>query len=197
MFSSSVCMMFAGKLYGNYLITAYLAVKLLYLGNAIGQLFLLDAFLKIDYHLYGVQVVERLIRGQDWGYSERFPRVTLCEFEIRHQSRVHQYVVQCALTINLSHVTRSGLLLATSTDDQSLQREDLPFRLVLVRVRGRHHHCQLHALVVPLALLARSRPVQQQLQQQQQQQILQLLLLLAWSRPVLAQAAARVRRHSA
>jgi len=27
--------------------------------------------------------------------------VTLCEFEVRHQSRVHQYVVQCALTINL------------------------------------------------------------------------------------------------
>ena len=90
-----------GKLYGNYLITTYLAVKLLYLANAVGQLFMLDAFLKIDYHLYGVQVVERLIRGQDWGYSERFPRVTLCEFEIRHQSRVHQYVVQCALTINL------------------------------------------------------------------------------------------------
>jgi len=107
---------FVGKLYGNYLITAYLAVKLLYLGNAIGQLFLLDAFLKIDYHLYGVQViahlygvqvVERLIRGQDWGYSERFPRVTLCEFEIRHQSRVHQYVVQCALTINLFQLSGS------------------------------------------------------------------------------------------
>jgi len=96
---SAVCI--AGKLYGNYLITAYLAVKLLYLANAVGQLFLLDAFLKIDYHLYGIRTVERLIRGQDWGYSERFPRVTLCEFEIRHQSRVHQYVVQCALTINL------------------------------------------------------------------------------------------------
>ena len=76
-------------------------MKLLYLANAVGQLFMLDAFLKIDYHLYGVRTVERLIRGQDWGYSERFPRVTLCELEIRHQSRVHQYVVQCALTINL------------------------------------------------------------------------------------------------
>jgi len=106
-----VCIIFVGKLYGNYLITAYLAVKLLYLGNAVGQLFMLDAFLKIDYHLYGVQVVERLIRGQDWGYSERFPRVTLCEFEIRHQSRVHQYVVQCALTINLFEVSGFGLRL--------------------------------------------------------------------------------------
>lgn len=40
-------------------------------------------------------------RRQDWGYSERFPRVTLCEFEIRYQSRVHNYIVQCVLTINL------------------------------------------------------------------------------------------------
>ena len=57
--------MHAGKLYGNYLITAYLAVKLLYLANIVGQLFMLEAFMKIDYHVYGVRTVERLIRGQD------------------------------------------------------------------------------------------------------------------------------------
>ena len=140
-FIAKMCCIVGGKLYGNYLISGYMAVirrcvphvgrdagrhmavKLMYLANAVGQLFLLDAFLKIDYHLYGVHVVEQLIRGplsgelevsvavsttgsglirgQDWLHSERFPRVTLCEFEVRHQSRVHQYVVQCALTINL------------------------------------------------------------------------------------------------
>jgi len=47
----------------------------------------------------------------------------------------------------------------SSSDDQPLQREDLPVRLVLVRVRGRRHDGQLHALAVPVALLARSRPV--------------------------------------
>ena len=51
--------------------------------------------------MHGQKRLARLIRGQDWSHSERFPRVTLCEFEVRHQSRVHQYVVQCALTINL------------------------------------------------------------------------------------------------
>jgi len=100
-FIAKMCCIVGGKLYGNYLISGYMAVKLMYLANAVGQLFLLDAFLKIDYHLYGVHVVEQLIRGQDWSHSERFPRVTLCEFEVRHQSRVHQYVVQCALAINL------------------------------------------------------------------------------------------------
>lgn len=61
-FIAKMCCVVGGKLYGNYLISAYLTVKLLYMANAVGQLFLLDAFLKIDYHLYGVHVVERLIR---------------------------------------------------------------------------------------------------------------------------------------
>jgi len=100
-FIAKMCCLVGGKLYGNYLISGYMAVKLLYVANAVGQLFLLDSFLRIDYPMYGLRVVEQLIRGQDWGYSERFPRVTLCEFEIRYQSRVHNYIVQCVLTINL------------------------------------------------------------------------------------------------
>ncbi|ESO06868.1 hypothetical protein HELRODRAFT_170896 [Helobdella robusta] len=95
------CCFVGGKLYGNYLISCYMIIKVLYLANALGQLFLLETFLKINFHLYGVHVLERLIKGEDWSHSERFPRVTLCEFEIRHQSRIHSYIVQCALTINL------------------------------------------------------------------------------------------------
>lgn len=98
-----ICCLIGGRLYGNYLISAYLVVKALYLANAIGHLFMLDAFLgATDYRMYGAYIVDRLIRGQqDWSQSVKFPRVTLCEFDIRHQSRVHNYVVQCALTINL------------------------------------------------------------------------------------------------
>jgi len=100
-FIAKICCIVGGRLYGNYLITAYLTIKAVYVINAIGQLFLLDALLVNDYHLYGAYIVERLLRGHTWAPSERFPRVTLCEFEIRHQSRLHNYVVQCALTINL------------------------------------------------------------------------------------------------
>jgi len=100
-FIAKVCCVVGGKLYGNYLITAYLTIKAIYVINSVGQLFLLDALLVNDYHLYGAYIVERLLRGQDWSQSERFPRVTLCEFPIRRQSRLHNYVVQCALTINL------------------------------------------------------------------------------------------------
>ena len=98
---SRYCFLVGGKRHGNYLMVAYLFVKLLYLFNAIGQLFLLDYFLGIEYHMYGIHAAARLLKGEDWTMSERFPRVTLCNFQIRHQSRVHDYVVQCALTINL------------------------------------------------------------------------------------------------
>ncbi len=101
-FIAKMCCLVGGRLYGNYLTTSYLMVKLLYVANSVGQLFLLDSFLGMDFHLYGVYVVQKLIQGQDWSVSERFPRVTSCEFEIRHQSaKIHSYVVQCVLTINL------------------------------------------------------------------------------------------------
>lgn len=99
--ASRYCFVIGGKRHGNYLMVSYLIIKSLYLANIIGQLFLLDQFLGIDYHMYGAHIVSRLIRGVDWTASDRFPRITLCSFQIRHQARVHDYVVQCALTINL------------------------------------------------------------------------------------------------
>ena len=98
---SRYCFFIGGKRHGNYLMWTYMLVKVLYVANAVGQLFILDEFLGMDYHVYGIQVVARLFRGEDWSVSDRFPRVTLCNFQIRHQSRVHDYVVQCALTINI------------------------------------------------------------------------------------------------
>lgn len=97
-----LCCLVGGRLYGNYLTTAYLIVKTLYVTNAIGQLFLLDSFLGNHYHFYGLHVLTSMARGEDWTESYRFPRVTLCDFEIRHQGvQVHSYIVQCVLTINL------------------------------------------------------------------------------------------------
>lgn len=98
-FVAKVCCLVGGREYGNYMITCYMIVKALYLANAVGQIFLVAAFLGDDYRLYGLHVVDRLLRAQDWSHLERFPRVTLCEFSIRDQSRVHNYVVQCALSM--------------------------------------------------------------------------------------------------
>lgn len=97
------CCLCCGKFSGNYLTCTYLITKLVYIVNSVGQLFVLDIFLGMrrDYHLYGIFVIARLIRGEDWTSSERFPRVTMCDFKIRQQVNVHNYTVQCVLPINL------------------------------------------------------------------------------------------------
>ena len=107
---AKICCLVGGRLYGNYLTTAYIFVKGLYLLNAIGQLFMLDAFLGHDYHLYGIYVLQRLLTRQDWSASDRFPRVTMCDFKIRHQSRIHQYLVRTSLTENPKQTKPSSLI---------------------------------------------------------------------------------------
>ena len=98
---AKLCCLVGGRLYGNYLTVAYLMIKVLYAANALGQLFLLEAFMDNGFHFYGLSVIQKLMKGEEWEESSRFPRVTLCDFAIRHHTRLHNYVVQCVLTINL------------------------------------------------------------------------------------------------
>jgi len=73
------------------------------------QIFLLDSFLgmRSEYYIYGLTVAGSLLKSSatsatlNWPLSERFPRVTLCDFEIRQLDNVHDYTVQCVLPINL------------------------------------------------------------------------------------------------
>lgn len=98
---TSHCQRFWWRLYGKYLVITYISMKLLYLGNVIGQLFLLDRFLGLDYHFYGLDVIDRLATGKDWRTSDRFPRVTLCDIKIRVLGHIQRYTIQCSLPMNL------------------------------------------------------------------------------------------------
>lgn len=86
---------------GSYLTGSYFLVKIMYVVNSIGQLFLLNLFLGTDYHIYGFEVIRRFIDKDDWTQSHRFPRETICDFKMRHMNVVQRFVVQCALPINL------------------------------------------------------------------------------------------------
>lgn len=90
-----------GQRFGNYMSAVYLLTKVIMLANVIGQLFLLNRFLGFDYNFYGIYVIQAMIRGEEWHESPRFPRVTLCDFDIRRLGNLHRYSVQCVLTINL------------------------------------------------------------------------------------------------
>lgn len=85
----------------SFIVILFTFVKLLFLINSLVQIFLLNAFLGNDYHLFGFEVIDKFARGLDWGESKRFPRVTLCDFHIREIGIVHRYTVQCVLPINL------------------------------------------------------------------------------------------------
>lgn len=98
---SKFCCIVCGKRYGNYLVTIYMFIKLLYMTNAVGQLFILNEFLGTNYNAYGFEVMGKLSRGEDFEESPRFPRVTMCDFSIRQLRNVQQYSVQCVLPINL------------------------------------------------------------------------------------------------
>ena len=86
---------------GCYLALSYLFVKLVYIANAVAQIYVLDLFLGNRFRLYGIDVLRRFVDGADWSASERFPRVTMCDFNVRHQTVNHRYIVQCVLSINL------------------------------------------------------------------------------------------------
>ncbi|KJH41987.1 putative innexin-19 [Dictyocaulus viviparus] len=87
---------------GHYVSTLYLITKLLYTLNIVIQFVILNACLKSDEYLFfGFQVLQDLLNGKPWTESGHFPRVTLCDFEVRYLANLNRYTVQCALLINI------------------------------------------------------------------------------------------------
>lgn len=86
---------------GTYITGLYIFIKMLFVANAITQFFLLNAFMGGWFSMYGVEVVDGLVRDHNWRDSPRFPKVTLCDFDIRQLQNIQTYTVQCVLPINL------------------------------------------------------------------------------------------------
>ena len=60
----------------------YCLVKCLYLGNVVGQFFLLNDFLGPKRHFWGAEILFDLAKGVEWEESGAFPRVTMCDFQV-------------------------------------------------------------------------------------------------------------------
>ena len=86
---------------GTYLTGLFFWIKVLYVGNVIGQFFLLNAFMATDYNMFGFEVIRGLHENRPWKESPRFPRVTFCDFEIRQLENIQRFTIQCVLPINL------------------------------------------------------------------------------------------------
>lgn len=83
------------KKQGTYFISFYVLVKSLFTINVIGQFFLLNAFLSDSFTPYDI------FRTVPSKGSFRFPRVTLCDLEIRQLQNIQLFTIQCVLPVNL------------------------------------------------------------------------------------------------
>ncbi|KAI1724202.1 innexin domain-containing protein [Ditylenchus destructor] len=90
-----------GKRNGVFLTLLYLFTKLLYVGNVVLQFVILNAFLGPQYTFWGVGILSDIWNGKEWSESGHFPRVTLCDFNVRVLGNIHRWTVQCVLMINM------------------------------------------------------------------------------------------------
>ena len=120
---------------GNYLVVLFLVSKVFYIGNAVGQLFLLNVVLATKYYTLGFDVTSKLARQQDWTEESyvAFPRVTLCDF------KVHSFVIfflVCGL--------RYWLQCVLETTHQGQQSDVCDYLVYILGERCQHwrHKCK-------------------------------------------------------
>lgn len=93
-----------GKHIGNYISIIYILIKLLYLINLIGQLYIIKTLLGYHGNLYhfGNQLILTLKSKHEWIESEFFPRQTYCPIQVRHLgTKNNLFTAICALPVNM------------------------------------------------------------------------------------------------
>ncbi len=98
------CRLFCQARTGVSLVCFYFFIKFLYIINLILQIMFLQYFLSyydINYLHYGLNTLGTLFSGLSLPESKLFPRITLCDFQIRELGERHYYTVECILVINI------------------------------------------------------------------------------------------------
>ncbi|XP_076460053.1 innexin unc-9-like [Babylonia areolata] len=98
---SGVCCFFFGKRHGTFLTGLYMFTKILYLVNVICQFVMLTTFLGFNFYSYGFEILANLNSHGEFRDFDHFPRVVMCDIEIRQLQNVQTFSTQCVLSINL------------------------------------------------------------------------------------------------
>uniref|UniRef100_A0A183V129 Innexin n=1 Tax=Toxocara canis TaxID=6265 RepID=A0A183V129_TOXCA len=93
--------------YSSYYVAAvYMVAKLAFFFNVCFQLHLLSRYLlpqfENDFGLEGwSQLIWPTENYSSWHNSGLFPRVTLCDFEVREMGNIQRHTIQCVLVVNI------------------------------------------------------------------------------------------------
>ena len=98
---SRTCCLLCGRRTGCYLVMLYIFVKILYIANIFFQLAILNEILRTSFLVYGIEFLRNMWFDDYWVNSRTFPRVTMCDFNVRRLGNVQRYTVQCVLPINM------------------------------------------------------------------------------------------------
>jgi hypothetical protein len=77
----------------------YLGLKLLFIANSCVALFVTNNFVQKNFYRYGIDLL-KAAPDDDMASSDMFPRVTMCDIDVRRLGHVQQYTMQCLLTNN-------------------------------------------------------------------------------------------------
>ena len=80
-----------------FLFVCYLVAKILFIINAVAHVYYVCKFTGTNYLLYGLAILVRMMAGQEWTHSERFPRVIWCDFKLRGLKNEARYSVECGM----------------------------------------------------------------------------------------------------
>jgi innexin len=126
-----------GRRMGSYLLILFFVTKLLFIVNSVGQLFLLNVFLGHNFASYGVDLIRKILNGEELAESMYFPRVTMCEFAVRNIQNVHVHTVQVNKSYTVMFNVWSWSIdvheFLVCTTDQFIQWESFLIHLVLAR----------------------------------------------------------------
>lgn len=67
---------------GFFLTASHFLIKLIYAGVALFQIFIMNYWFRDDYHVSRQDKFSYLFGAHNWRLSERFPRMTLCKFQV-------------------------------------------------------------------------------------------------------------------